>query len=55
MSLALFYAFCCLGCTAVNDLLFKFYQYNIVTDEIAEQIDAYYEKNFRSLSICDRM
>ena len=39
----------------INDLLFKFYQYNIVTDEIAEQIDAYYEKNFRSLSICDRM
>lgn len=25
MSLALFYAFCCLGCTAVNDLLFKFF------------------------------
>ena len=39
----------------INDLLLKFFQYNIVTDEISNQIVNYYEKNFRSLSIYDRM
>ena len=40
----------------VSELFFKLINRdNIITPEISEKIDSYYEENFRSLSIFDRM
>ena len=40
----------------INDVFFKLLnRYDIVTSEISEKIDSYYNENFRSLSIYDRM